>query len=65
MDKAREWIRTDPEAIRSDIERLGTKGAVEYQMSLMADSMHSGDARWVGITADDMRAAIAEIVKER
>ena len=28
---AREWVRTDPQAIRQDIARLGLDEAVEYQ----------------------------------
>lgn len=57
---AQNWIDTDKTSCRDDVERLGLDGATEYQMELIAGRAASGDKRWEGITAEDMRAALAE-----
>lgn len=61
MNAAQEWIRTDENACRNDVERLGVNGATEYQMSLISDRSAAGDTRWDDITAEDMRAALAAL----
>lgn len=58
---AKEWIRTDRNAVVEDIQRLGLDDAVAYQMRLIADRQVSGDTRWTSITPEDMRTAMQEI----
>lgn len=60
---AQNWIDTDKNACRADVKRLGLDGATEYQMELIADRAASGDKRWEGITAEDMRAALADLAE--
>lgn len=62
---AREWVRTDPQAIRQDIARLGLDEAVEYQRALMSNCIHSGDARWKGCSRRAIRLALSEIQSEQ
>jgi hypothetical protein len=61
MNTATEWIRTDRNACRKDVARLGLDAATDYHMDLIADRAASGDDRWNDITRDDMRAALEEI----
>lgn len=56
---AEEWIRTDPESCRGDVERLGLEEAVEYTLVLMADRQAAGDDRMDALLADDDAARVA------
>lgn len=64
MNAAQEWIGTDENACRKDVERLGLEGATDYQMSLIIDRSAAGDTRWDEITQEQMRAALEEMVSE-
>ena len=61
--KAEEWIRTEEQAVRRDVARLGLEAAVEYEMDLIADREAMGDTRWTGITHEEMRAALAGLAR--
>lgn len=62
MNAAQEWIRTDENACRNDLKRLGLDGATDYQMSLIIDRSAAGDTRWDEITEEEMREALEEMV---
>ena len=64
MNAAQEWIRTDENACRKDVERLGLDGATDYQMSLIIDRSAAGDTRWDDIEEEQMRAALEELASE-
>ena len=59
---AREWIGTDSESVKDDIDRLGTDAA-QYQVDLSIDRRESGDDRW-SFTEGDMIIAMEEYFAE-
>ena len=61
---AREWIRTDPQSIREDVQRLGLDGATEYQLGLMADRRQSGDDCWTLEDTPEHHAVMREALQE-
>ena len=56
---AQDWIDTDPNTCRDDVQRLGLDGAVEFQLFLIIERAAAGDNRWDDITEDDMREALS------
>lgn len=61
MDTAMEWTRTDPEACRDDVKRLGLEGAAQYNYDLAQERIDSGDDRWQGVTVEAMREALGRL----
>lgn len=56
---AREWIATDPESVRDDVERLGLDGAARYNYDLAMERVAAGDDRWADLTLESLREAMA------
>ena len=63
LDVARDWIATDPDAIRDDVARLGVRGAALYQLDLMRGARTSGDTRW-SCRLPAMIRALASLARE-
>ena len=61
---ANDWIKTDRDAVVSDLARLGISQAAEYQMGLISDRQAAGDTRWDSITLDEMQATLLALANE-
>ncbi len=69
---AADWIKTDPQACREDVQRLGLDGAADYNMALITEAIirngkvgqHYGienKSAWEGITLAAMREELAKL----
>jgi len=63
-DTARDWVDTDPAAIRDDVHRLGLDEAVSYNMDLIQERISDGDVRWLDITEDALCTAIERVADD-